>query len=175
MIPLEPGLQSAAVIRTTFETLVYFPDDEDMRRELLEVIERARQEFAAYVGAVADELEAYQERFTCNYEQFQDYVIDMATRGHPGRNLDSMMRIYAFDDAHFYLDLPAGMDADAAMAISGRELFVRFLRHLQARILDHVSYIDRTAFNRFVFQQYIAIMFITFATTDPPDDLPPRD
>src|SRR5437870_9676101 len=39
---LEDGLNDFAVIRTTYETLEFFPDDVDMRRELMEIVDDAR-------------------------------------------------------------------------------------------------------------------------------------
>src|SRR5262245_26284742 len=39
---LEDGLNDFAVVRTTYETLDYFPDDLDMKRELMEIVDDAR-------------------------------------------------------------------------------------------------------------------------------------
>src|SRR5579862_10038180 len=39
---LEDGLNDFAVIRTTYETLEFFPDDDEMRVELMEIVNEAR-------------------------------------------------------------------------------------------------------------------------------------
>src|SRR6266849_1803030 len=39
---LEDGLNDFAVIRTTFETLDLFPDDQELRSEMLDIINDAR-------------------------------------------------------------------------------------------------------------------------------------
>lgn len=167
MIALEPGLDIMAVIRTTFETLDLLSDEDSVRRELLDVIEQSRYELSLQVGGVADELESYPERFQADFEGIRDMAVDLATRGIPGRNLDSMMRTDSFDGVHFILDLPIGMDAKSARKMTGCEFLVRLLRHLHARVTDRGCCIDKVAFDRFVFQPYIAIMFVNYGTTEP--------
>src|SRR4051794_3049740 len=39
---LEDGLNDFAVIRTTYETLDFFPEEDEMRKELMEIITEAR-------------------------------------------------------------------------------------------------------------------------------------
>src|SRR5215208_3180006 len=39
---LEDGLNDFAVIRTTYETLDYFPDDQELRLEMMDIIDDAR-------------------------------------------------------------------------------------------------------------------------------------
>src|SRR5688500_11754905 len=52
---LEDGLNDFAVIRTTFETIDVFPDDEELRLELMGIIKDAR-------GKLVDRLEELRDR-----------------------------------------------------------------------------------------------------------------
>src|ERR671939_242680 len=51
---LEDGLNDFAVIRTTYETLEYFPDDEVMRKELMEIVEDARGKLVRRLTELSD-------------------------------------------------------------------------------------------------------------------------
>src|ERR1041385_8073629 len=51
---LEDGLNDFAVIRTTYETLEYFPDDIEMRRELMEIVDDARSKLVRRLNELHD-------------------------------------------------------------------------------------------------------------------------
>src|SRR3989440_12200225 len=55
---LEDGLNDFAVIRTTYETLDFFPDDQEMRGELLEIVKEARDSLIRRLTELADRVSA---------------------------------------------------------------------------------------------------------------------
>src|SRR2546423_1312968 len=94
---LEDGLNDFAVIRTTYETLEYFPDDDAMRIELMEIINEARGKLERRLTELRDRLEMKRAHFLgTDLEEFRGYVLDIVNRGYPRRNLDSMMKLNVF-------------------------------------------------------------------------------
>jgi hypothetical protein len=171
---LESALDDMAMVRTTFETLDYFPDDEPMRRELFEIIEDARQKLAAWLEELRQSIAANARGFYADFDAIRDYLLEMMRRGHPGRSLDSMMRLDTYGEAHFFFPHPEGMDPGTASDMTGPEFFDRVLKLLCLRVTDRATCVEKPTFDRMVFQPYIAIMFAYYATTDPMLNLPPR-
>src|SRR5579862_3857051 len=177
---LEDGLNDFAVIRTTYETLEFFPDDDEMRVELMEIVNEARTNLTRRLEELSERISARRAHFLgTDLEEFKAYAFDMVHTGYPRRNLDSMMKLNVF-----------GSVADAEGHADGSEPFYRYefrqperlpaISQLPARdfvaelfsdvlesVLDGANYQSRYTFDRNVFQKFIALMFINYATTDP--------
>jgi hypothetical protein len=160
---------------TTFETSAYFPDDGHMRRELVEIVEDARQKLATWLGEMIAKLEEHSTGYRADLEAIRDALLEQMRKGYPGRSLDSMMKLDTFGEPHFYFPPPEGMDPGTASEMAGHAFFVRVLRLLWLRVTDRATCVAQPIFDRMVFQPYIAIMFALYATTDPWLYLPPRE
>src|SRR6266571_2898759 len=94
---LEDGLNDFAVIRTTYETLDFFPDDDDMRKELMEMVTDARVKLVRRLRELREKIGMRMAHFLgTDLEEFKSYALDIVNRGYPRRNLDSMMKLNVF-------------------------------------------------------------------------------
>src|SRR3712207_5706234 len=79
---LEDGLNDFAVIRTTFETIDVFPDDEELRNEMMLIIDDARSNLIRRLEELRDKLRDGQAHFLgTDYQEFKDHIQHMAHRG----------------------------------------------------------------------------------------------
>src|SRR5947207_1639130 len=94
---LEDGLNDFAVIRTTFETIDVFPDDEELRTEMMHIIDDARGNLVRRLVELRDRLRSGQAHFLgTDYREFRDHILHMASRGAIRRTLDNMMKLDIF-------------------------------------------------------------------------------
>src|SRR5258707_305354 len=76
---LEDGLNDFAVIRTTFETLDLFPEDDPIREEMMEIINDARRNLTRRMIELRDKVANDRAHFLgTDYNEFKGYAIDMA-------------------------------------------------------------------------------------------------
>ncbi|HLK58442.1 MAG TPA: hypothetical protein VKU00_17875 [Chthonomonadaceae bacterium] len=175
---LEDGLNDFAVIRTTFETLEYF-SDEDPVSEMMEIINDARGNLVRRLEELRDKIAINQAHFLgTEYEEFQRFALVIARKGYPRRNLDSMMKLNVFAsvaEAEGYSD-PAALDyrfefcyneLEAMAEREPRSFLVGLFDELLSCVQDEAHYKSKYLFDRNVFQKFIAVMFINYATTDP--------
>ena len=179
---LEDGLNDFAVIRTTFETIDVFPDDEELRVEMMEIIADARSNLVRRLKELRDKIQANQAHFLgTDLEEFKDHVVHMATKGTIRRTLDNMMKVDVFESTS---------RSEAALKGGGTDPMYRYqflpeydlatIRPLPPRlfigrlfddVLDCVEndehYSGKFTFDKHVFQKFIAVMFVNYATTDP--------
>jgi hypothetical protein len=177
---LEDGLNDFAVIRTTYETLEYFPDDDAMRVELMEIINEARGKLVRRLTELRDRLGSKRAHFLgTDLEEFRGYVLDIVNRGYPRRNLDSMMKLNVFSSVaeaeghsvgseplYRYEFCPGRSVADLVQAPQVTFIAELFADVLES-VLDDANYASKYLFDRNVFQKFIAVMFVNYATTDP--------
>ncbi|MBM3493109.1 MAG: hypothetical protein FJX72_02120 [Armatimonadetes bacterium] len=177
---LEDGLNDFAVIRTTFETLDYFPNDDEMRRELMEMIGEARDKLTSRLRELRDRVSDRTAHFLgTDLQEFRSYALDMVRRGYPRRNLDSMMKLNVFasvsehepasngpEPLYFFSFRDPRIDAELS-AGSARRFVAAMFDDILASVADDRCYTSRHVFDRDVFQKFIAMMFINYATTDP--------
>src|SRR5256885_14540638 len=80
---LEDGLNDFAVIRTTYETLDFFPeDDAEMRKELMEMILDARAKLVRRLPEPRNKIAGGRARFLgTDLEEFKSYALDIVHRG----------------------------------------------------------------------------------------------
>src|SRR5579871_4003004 len=94
---LEDGLNDFAVIRTTFETLDLFPEDDPIREEMMEIVNDARENLLRRLYELHDKIHANVAHFLgTDYNEFKDYALAIVNKGYPRRNLDSMMKLNVF-------------------------------------------------------------------------------
>lgn len=177
---LEDGLNDFAVIRTTYETLEFFPNDEGMREELMEIVEEARKKLILRLTELRDRIANRTAHFLgTNMEEFKAYATDIVFRGYPRRNLDSMMKLNVFASVAQAEGHPDGSEPfyfyefrDPALRskikhLSARQFAAALFADVLDSVLDDANYENRYTFDRNVFQKFIAIMFVNYATTDP--------
>jgi len=179
---LEDGLNDFAVIRTTFETIDLFRDDEELRNEMMAIIEDSRGNLTRRLRELRDMIVSGQANFLgTDYQEFKDYVVQMATRGTIRRQLDSMMKVDVFESVstseasllgrspepmYRYEFLPAH-SLQTIGALPPRQFIGRLFDDILDAVVDDANYESKFSFDRDVFQKFIAVMFVNYATTDP--------
>lgn len=177
---LEDGLNDFAVIRTTFETLDYFPEDDPVRDEMMEIISDARGNLTRRLKELRDRIRSNTAIFLgTDYNEFKSYALDMAIgRGYPRRNLDSMMKLNVFSmvaqeggsdgnaDVYRY-EFAVPIDPNILKETPARDFIVLLFEDVLHSVLDDANYTGRFMFDKNVFQKFIAVMFVNYATTDP--------
>src|SRR5580704_12836376 len=94
---LEDGLNDFAVIRTTFETIDLFPEDDPIREEMMEIVNDARRNLLRRLTELHDKIHTGHAHFLgTDYSEFKDYSLRMVHKGFLRRNLDSMMKLNVF-------------------------------------------------------------------------------
>lgn len=177
---LEDGLNDFAVIRTTYETLEYFPDDAAMRKELMEIVDEARTSLIHRLSELRDGIASGRARFLgTDLEEFKSYALDVVDRGYPRRNLDSMMKLTVFTDVAeheghtdgheplYFYEFRNADDVPRLAQLPADKFVAALFADVLDSVTDDANYVDRYTFDRNVFQKFIALMFINYATTDP--------
>ena len=177
---LEDGLNDFAVIRTTFETLDLFPDDDPIREEMMEIINDARSNLLRRLFELRDKIRDNRAHFLgTDYTEFKTYALDIVRRGYPRRNLDSMMKLNVFgsvaeaeghsdsNDLLYFYEFRAGVDKQLLEQAEPRNFIVHLFEDVLASVQDDTFYKNKYEFDRNVFQKFIAVMFVNYATTDP--------
>jgi len=176
---LEDGLNDFAVIRTTFETIDLFPEDDPIREEMMEIVNDARGNLLRRLTELHDKIHTGHAHFLgTDYNEFKDYSLAMVHKGYPRRNLDSMMKLNVFssvaeaeghsDPSHlsFFFEFKH-IDVVPVSLLDPREFIVSLFEEVIRSVKDNHNYISKYLFDRNVFQKFIAVMFINYATTDP--------
>lgn len=177
---LEDGLNDFAVIRTTFETIDYFPDDESMRDELMSIIDEARDKLIRRLTELRDRIADSTAHFLgTDLAEYRGYAMNMVHRGYPRRNLDSMMKLNVFmtvaaqeeasngPEPLFYYAFRDKTLTGTSSDLTARQFVAAMFSDVLDAVQDPASYGSRHIFDRDVFQKFIAMMFINYATTDP--------
>lgn len=176
---LEDGLNDFAVIRTTFETLDIFPEDDPIREEMMGMINDARGSLLRRLNELHDCILQRRAHFLgTDYNEFKSYALDIVNRGCPRRNLDSMMKLNVFSsvaEAEGYADpneLPyylqfVHVPLESAAQLPPREFIGKLFQEVIQSVLEDANYRNKYQFDKHVFQKFIAVMFVNYATTDP--------
>jgi hypothetical protein len=176
---LEDGLNDFAVIRTTFETLDLFPDDDPIREEMMEIVNDARGNLLRRLHELHDKIASSKAHFLgTDYDEFKSYAMNLVHRGYPRRNLDNMMKLNVFSsvaDAEG-LDESSGLnyffefqyiDGAALAALPARQFIVGLFAEVIRSVQNDENYTGKYPFDKNVFQKFIAVMFVNYATTNP--------
>lgn len=176
---LEDGLNDFAVIRTTFETLDLFPEDDPIRTEMMEIINDARGNLLRRLHELHDTILSAQAHFLgTDYDEFKSYCLDIVNRGYPRRNLDSMMKLNVFSsvaEAEGHADSGEMLyffefgyaNAQELARWPAREFIAALFTELIRSVTDDHNYTAKYLFDKNVFQKFISVMFVNYATTDP--------
>jgi hypothetical protein len=178
---LEDGLNDFAVIRTTFETIALFADDEELRREMMTIIEDARSNLVRRLEELRDRIVRGQAHFMgTDLREFQSHILHMVHRGTIRRQLDSMMKVDVFEsvskaEAAFTGGAPEPMyryeflpqyDVRTLESLPPRAFIGRLFDDVLDSVTTGENYGSKYQFDRNVFQKFIAVMFVNYATTD---------
>lgn len=177
---LEDGLNDFAVIRTTFETLDYFDADDPLREEMMDIILSARTNLVLRLKELRDKIKANLAHFLgTDYAEFKQYVLDMMQRGYPRRNLDSMMKLNVFGsvaeaeghanahDLSYNYEFALPLSYEELVNMEPHPFIVALFEDVLHSVTDDANYQIKYLFDRNVFQKFIAVMFVNYATTDP--------
>lgn len=178
---LEDGLNDFAVIRTTFETLDLFPDDQALRDEMMEIISDARSNLRRRLVELRDKIGTGQAHFLgTDLNEFKQYVMHLATKGTIRKNLDNMMKLDVFESVSQVEAANGGMPEpiyryepgyshalEVIENLDAREFISRVFDDVLESVEDPLNYQSKYSFDKFVFQKFIALMFVNYATTDP--------
>lgn len=175
---LEDGLNDFAIIRTTFETLEQFSDDEELQAEMMGMINTARESLVLRLGELRDRIGRRQAFFLgTDMDEFKRYALRLCTDGTDRRTLDNMMKVNVFssvaqadpdaDPYVYHFELLPQNSLDKTRDMEARD-FVRMLfDDVLTAVQDDGNYWDKAGFDKHVFQKFIALMFVNYATTDP--------
>ena len=176
---LEDGLNDFAVIRTTFETLDLFPEDDPIRDEMMEIVNDARANLTRRLAELHDKIQSDTAHFLgTDYNEFKDYSVAMVQKGYPRRNLDSMMKLNVFSsvaeaeghsDANellYYFEFKYA-NVEDMLPLPAPSFIVALFEEVINSVKDDDNYRGKYNFDKHVFQKFIAVMFVNYATTDP--------
>jgi len=178
---LEDGLNDFAVIRTTFETIDCFPDDRELRTEMMTIVEDARGNLVRRLSELRDTIVSGQAHFLgTDLQEFKDSVVHMATRGSIRRTLDNMMKLDVFESVSLVDAAQKGGSPEPMYryeflpqhslplmeSLSPRVFIGRLFDDLLDAVNNNENYLTKYTFDRYVFQKFIAVMFVNYATTD---------
>src|SRR5579871_4126512 len=94
---LEDGLNDFAVIRTTFETLDLFPEDDPIREEMMEIVNDARGNLLRRLNELRDKIRTNHAHFLgTDYNEFKNMALNIVSKGYDRLNLDGMMKLHVF-------------------------------------------------------------------------------
>jgi hypothetical protein len=180
---LEDGLNDFATIRTTFETLDYYPDDPDLRREMMVIILEARDNLRKRLTELRDRIARRQAHFLgTDLAEFKQYALNLCTKGAIRRTMDNMMKLDVFesvaeyeaqagitssDRTMFYYEFNTGRSLEELAAMDPHQFLVHLFEDVLQAVQNNDYYQSKYTFDRYVFQKFIALMFINYATTDP--------
>jgi hypothetical protein len=179
---LEDGLNDFAVIRTAYETLDAF-DDEEMRQELGEIIADARRALARRLMELLERVLSGKAHFLgADTQKFKRCALELIQRGCSRHNLDAVMKVNVFTsvaeaaleakdagvDSTFYRYEFHNSEQAARLAeLNGRDFMLSLYADVLDSVLDESNYLDKYTFDRYIFQPFIALLFTTYAATDP--------
>jgi hypothetical protein len=180
---LEDGLNDFAVIRSTFDTIDCFPDDQELRDEMMVIVLEARDTLYRRMNELRDRLASRQAHFLgTDLNEFKSYALNLAHKGNTRGLLDDIMKLDVFEsvaivDAEqegagdrqfmYYYEFRPENALELIQDLPPLEFVVRMFEDVINAAMDEASYESKYTFDKFVFQKFIALMFINYATTDP--------
>jgi hypothetical protein len=181
---LEDGLNDFAVVRTAYETLEIFSTDEAMRRELHEIIIDARRTLIRRLMELLERLIARKAYFLgTDLDEFKSSALEVIHRGFPRHRLDHMMKVNVFssvaeneagtgttsthaDHSLYRYEFHNSDNGERLAQLSGRDFLLSLLADVLDSVMDEENYRSKYLFDRNVFQQFIALIFITYSSTN---------
>jgi len=177
---LEDGLNDFAVIRTTFETLDLFPEDDPIREEMMEIVNDARGNLLRRLNELRDKIRTNHAHFLgTDYNEFKNMALNIVSKGYDRLNLDGMMKLHVFESVaeaegygdakglKYHYEFCRGADLNQIAELPAREFIVALFNDVLTSVINDNNYKSKYLFDRNVFQKFIAVMFVNYATTDP--------
>jgi hypothetical protein len=179
---LEDGLNDFAVIRSTFETIDCFPDDTALRDDLMVMVIESRDNLNRRLTELKERLAKRQAHFLgTDLAEFKAYTLNLASKGYIRRTLDNMMKLDVFESvaeteaqesgdesaSMYHYEFRSENDLSKIKNLNALDFVVRLFEDVISSAMDETSYQSKFTFDRYVFQKFIALMFINYATTDP--------
>lgn len=178
---LEDDLNDFAVIRTSFETLELFSDDAETQSELKEMIQDARGNLTRRLMELLERLIAKRAHFLgTDLTNFKAWTLKLIEHGISRYDIDTAMKVNVFSSVASF-EQGNGMNAsprylyefhnsETAARISKlaeRDFLVALFSDVLDSVLDDDNYLSRYTFDKKIFQQFIALLFVTYAATEP--------
>lgn len=177
---LEDMLCDCAVIRAIFDTFDLFPAHDPIRVEMQEIINDARANMRRRCAELRSDIATLMviDR-SLEIHKFGQELRTLLLIGYPRRRMDSCMKLNVFQsvaqaeaganepDPLYRYDLLPPLTVSAVTAMPAEQLATTLFDDLLQSIQTEAHYADKHAFDRSVFQKYVAIMFACHATTDP--------
>lgn len=178
---LEDGLNDFCVIRTAFETMDLFAEDEEMISELREMIEDARGNLTRRLMELLERIIARKAYFLgTDQEQFKDWALKIIEQGISRYDIDTAMKVNVFSSVavtmqsqglaaspRYRYEFNNSETAERLSNLSDREFLVALFADVLDSVLEDENYTDRYTFDKHIFQQFIAMLFVSYAATRP--------
>lgn len=178
---LEDGLNDFCVVRTAFETLDLFPDDHQTCAELREMIEDARRNLTRRLMELLERIIARKAHFLgTDLHQFKLWTLKIIEQGVSRYDIDTAMKVNVFSSVALTEQAQGGCaspryryefhnseTAERLSNLEGREFLVALFADVLDSVLEDDNYASRYAFDKHIFQQFIAMLFVAYSATDP--------
>ncbi len=177
---LEDGLNDFCVIRTAFETLDLFPEDKETRAELREMIDDARRTLMRRLMELLERIIARKAHFLgTDLEQFKGWTIKLIEQGVSRYDIDTAMKVNVFSSValaeqaqgiatspRYRYEFHNSESAERIASLEGRDFLVALFADVLDSVLEDDNYANRYAFDKHIFQQFIAMLFVAYSATD---------
>lgn len=178
---LEDGLNDFCVVRTAFETLDLFPDDHQTCAELREMIEDARRTLTRRLMELLERIIARKAHFLgTDLDQFKAWTLKIIEQGVSRYDIDTAMKVNVFSSVaiaeqaqgkpaspRYRYEFHNSETPERIAGENGRDFLVALFADVLDSVLEEENYTDRYAFDKHIFQQFIAMMFVAYSATNP--------
>jgi hypothetical protein len=181
LVDPESGFRNADAI-DEFPEHLPFRDDTELLQEMMGIIADSRGNLVRRLKELRDRIVGGQAHFLgTDLQEFKDHVVHMATRGTIRRQLDSMMKVDVFESVSkteagmrggapepmYRYELLPDHSMEVVGALPPRTFIGRVFDDILDAVNDDANYSGKYTFDKHVFQKFIAVMFVNYATTDP--------
>lgn len=173
---LEDALNDFAVIRTTFETMDVFPDDEELRSEMMALIRNAQRCLVIRLETLSRRITITRFR-SSELAEFKSTMVRMASHGIARRQLDSLMKVDVFEalseteggarDPLYRYEFCSDHPLTALAGLRPPEFAQWVVDALLIAVLNEGNYGTKRVFDERVFSKFVAVMFAVYTSTDP--------
>ncbi|HTE19165.1 MAG TPA: hypothetical protein VK689_12385 [Armatimonadota bacterium] len=176
LLNLEEALNDFAVIRTTLETMDVFPDDEELRAEMMEIIREAQRRLVTRLETLSRRIRVTRFR-SSDLAEFKSTMVRMASHGSARRQLDSLMKVDVFEalseteggtrDPLYRYEFCSDHPLSALASLQPPEFAQWVIDDLLIAVVDEGNYAAKRVFDERVFSKFVAVLYAVYATTDP--------
>jgi hypothetical protein len=149
---------------------------------MMEIINDARLSLKRRLVELRDKLESGQAHFLgTDLDEFKEALIHLSTKGNIRKTLDNMMKLDVFEsvaaveaagapggaEPMYLLELLPHHPLERLKPLPAREFIARVLDDVLESVEDDGNYLEKYCFDKNVFQKFISLMFVNYATTEP--------